>query len=73
VRVAGILEDPSPSRAVHDPGHPDADADGNVAYPNVEPVTELVDLMMASRAYEANATAAETTRDLIQRTIDLLR
>ncbi len=73
VKASGIVEDPAPAKIVHEPGHPDADPNGDVAYPNVEPMTEMVDLMMASRAYEANATAAETTRGLIQRTVDLLR
>jgi flagellar basal-body rod protein FlgC len=72
-RAVAVLDDLAPLKVVHDPSHPDADASGNVAYPNVEPMTELVDLMMASRAYEANATAAETTRGLIQRTVELLR
>ncbi len=72
-RTVGIVDDTTAPRVVHDPAHPDADANGNVAYPNVEPMTELIDLMMASRAYEANASAAETAKGLIQRTVDLLR
>ncbi|MBK7972609.1 MAG: flagellar basal body rod protein FlgC [Deltaproteobacteria bacterium] len=72
-QAVGVIDDPGPLKVVHDPGHPDANANGDVAYPNVEPMTELVDLMMASRAYEANSTAAETARGLIQRTVELLR
>ena len=72
-QAVGVIDDPAPLKVVHDPGHPDANANGDVAYPNVEPMTELVDLMMASRAYEANASAAETARGLIQRTVELLR
>ena len=52
-----IVEDPSALRTVYDPQHPDADEDGYVHYPNVNPVTEMVDMMTATRAYEANVTA----------------
>jgi flagellar basal-body rod protein FlgC len=73
VRVAAIVEDGSPARLVHDPGHPDADADGYVRLPNVNPVTEMVDLISASRAYEANVTAMQTAKQMYTRTLDLLR
>lgn len=73
VRVTRIVEDPSPLRRVYDPGHPDADADGYVSYPNVNVVTEMVDLIAASRAYEANLTAFQTAKELFTRTLDLLR
>lgn len=73
VQVAGIVEDPSPSRRVYDPGHPDADAQGYVSLPNVNPVTEMVDLIGASRSYEANVTAMQTAKQLFSKTLELLR
>jgi flagellar basal-body rod protein FlgC len=73
VQVAGIAEDASPARRVYDPGHPDADAQGYVSMPNVNPVTEMVDLISASRAYEANVTAMQTAKALFTKTLDLLR
>ncbi len=62
VEVAGVVEDPTPPRVVFDPGHPDADAEGYVAYPNVNPVLEMVDLVTATRAYEANVQAINATK-----------
>jgi flagellar basal-body rod protein FlgC len=73
VKVAGIVEDPTPMRKVYDPGHPDADAQGYVTMPNVNTVTEMTDLIGASRAYEANVTAMQTTKSMFTRTLDLLK
>jgi len=73
VAVAGIVEDPSPSRMVYDPGHPDADARGYVALPNVNPVAEMVELITASRAYEANVTAMQSAKSMFTKTFELLR
>ena len=73
VQVAGIVEDPSDPRRVYDPGHPDADAQGYVTLPNVNPVTEMVDLISASRSYEANVTAMQTAKQLFSKTLELLR
>ena len=73
VQVAGIAEDAGAPRRVYDPGHPDADAQGYVAMPNVNPVTEMVDLIAASRAYEANVTAMQTPKTMFSRTFELLR
>ncbi|MEA2267918.1 MAG: flagellar basal-body rod protein FlgC [Solirubrobacteraceae bacterium] len=73
VRVAGIVEDPTPDRLVHDPSHPDANNQGYVRMPNVNPVTEMVDLISASRSYEANVTAMQTAKQMFSRTLDLLR
>jgi flagellar basal-body rod protein FlgC len=73
VRVAGIQEDQSPLRRVYAPGHPDADEDGYVTYPNVDVVTEMVDMMAATRAYEANVTAIEAAKTMAQRALELLR
>ena len=73
VQVAGIVEDPSAPRRVYDPGHPDADAQGYVTLPNVNPVTEMVDLISASRSYEANVTSMQTAKQLFSKTLELLR
>ena len=73
VKVAGIVEDHSPSRKVYDPGHPDADAKGYVEMPNVNTVTEVTDLIGASRAYEANVTAMQSAKQMFSKSLDLLR
>jgi flagellar basal-body rod protein FlgC len=73
VEVAAIQEDPRPPRRVYDPGHPDADADGYVSLPNISPITEMVDLIGSSRAYEANVTALNQAKQMFTRTLDLLR
>jgi flagellar basal-body rod protein FlgC len=73
VQVAGIVDDPTPGRRVYDPGHPDADAQGYVTLPNVNSVTEMVDLITASRGYEANAAAMSATKSMFTKTLDLLR
>jgi flagellar basal-body rod protein FlgC len=73
VEVTGIVPDSTPLRRIYDPGHPDADANGYVTMPNVNPVTEMVDLIDSSRAYEANVTAMQTTKTAFAKTIELLR
>lgn len=73
VRVAAIVDDPSPFRLVYDPSHPDADANGYVRMPNVHPVLEMVDLLAATRGYEFNAQAFATQRQMLQQALDLLR
>jgi flagellar basal-body rod protein FlgC len=73
VRVAGIVSDPSPGRRVYDPSHPDADAQGYVTLPNVNSVTEMVDLVTASRGYEANVAAMNATKQMFTKTLDILR
>lgn len=73
VQVAGIVEDGDDVRLVYDPGHPDADARGYVRMPNVNPVTEMVDLISASRAYEANVTAMQTAKTMFSKALELLR
>ena len=73
VEVAQIVEDTAPNRQVYDPGHPDANAQGYVEMPNVDPVTEMVDLISSSRAYEANVTAMQTAKSMFTRTLDLLK
>ena len=72
VRVAGVVEDESsPLRRVHDPAHPDADAQGFVDLPNVEVLREMVDMMVSSRSYEANASAFETLKAMAMRAIQI--
>jgi flagellar basal-body rod protein FlgC len=71
VSVAEIVEDPDPFKEVYDPGHPDADARGIVRLPNVNVMEQMVDIMTASRAYEANVTALETAKSMAQKAISI--
>ena len=73
VEVAGITQDQTPGKLVYDPGHPDADAKGYVRMPNVDTVAEMVDLISASRAYEANVTAMNAAKQMFSKTLELLR
>jgi flagellar basal-body rod protein FlgC len=73
VEVAGIVADPTPSQMDYDPGHPDANAQGYVAMPNVNSVTEMVDLISEQRSYEANVTAMQSAKTLFTKTFDLLK
>ena len=73
VQVAGIAEDPSAPRRIYDPGHPDSDAQGYVSMPNVDTVAEMVDLITASRGYEANVTAMQASKQMFTKTLELLR
>ncbi|MBV8256448.1 MAG: flagellar basal body rod protein FlgC [Actinobacteria bacterium] len=73
VQVAGIVDDSSPGKQVYDPGNPDANAQGYVTLPNVNPVTEMVDLITASRGYEADVQALQSAKSLFTSTIDLLK
>ena len=73
VRVAAIDEDPSPPKVVHDPSHPDADEEGNVAYPNVETITEMTDMLSATRAYEANVTVLNAAKSMAMKALDIGR
>ena len=72
VEVVAIVEDDAPGRRVYDPGHPDADQQGYVTMPNVETVTEMVDLISSSRSYEANVTAMQTAKQMFAKTMELL-
>jgi flagellar basal-body rod protein FlgC len=65
------VEDARPGRLVYDPGHPDANADGFVAYPNVDLNTELVDMMIARRVHEANATVFQAAKAMLRRALDI--
>lgn len=71
VRVAAIEPDASPTRRVRDPGHPDAGVDGWVEMPNVEPVMEMVELITASRAFDANVTAMNAAKQMQQRALEI--
>jgi len=73
VQALGIVNDNSPDRLVFDPGNPEADARGYVHYPNVEIVKEMVDMMSASRAYEANVSAIQETKAMDAASLGLLQ
>lgn len=73
VQVSGIVDDPTPGRKVYDPGHPDADKQGYVTLPNVTSVTEMVDLISATRGYEADSQAMTTARSMFLKALDILR
>jgi flagellar basal-body rod protein FlgC len=73
VQVAGVVNDTSPDRRVYEPGHPDADKQGFVTLPNVDPVTEMVDLITASRGYEADVQAMNTSKSMFSKALDVLR
>ena len=73
VEVAAISEDQTPLKQVYDPSHPDADANGYVQMPNVDTVAEMVDLISAQRAYEANVTAMHAAKQMFSKTLELLR
>ena len=71
VEVDAIREDQSPFREVYRPEHPDADEDGYVSFPNIEITTEMVDMIEASRAYEANVTALNTSKDMALNALEI--
>jgi flagellar basal-body rod protein FlgC len=73
VRLEEIVNDPSPFHVVFMPGHPDADAQGNVRFPNVKLPLEMVNLVTASRAYEANVRAAQSFVQMSQQALTILR
>lgn len=73
VKVTEIVEDPTPGAKIFDPQHPDADEQGYVTMPNVNPVTELTDIMATSSAYEANVTAIRSAREMINAVLALGR
>lgn len=73
VVVTEVQQDTRPPVKVHDPGHPDADADGNVLYPDINVLEEMVNLMTTNRAYEANANVVEATRDMALQALQIGR
>ena len=72
VRVVNVVSDGAPAVKRFEPGHPDADAQGYVAYPAINPAEEMINLMGAARAYEMNASAVTSTKNMIQSAITLL-
>ena len=68
-----VVDDPTPPQRRYEPGHPDADAAGYVAYPAISPVQEMVDLMGAERAYELNASAVQAAKQMIQQSLQILK
>jgi flagellar basal-body rod protein FlgC len=73
VEVLGITQDQTPDRLVFDPSNPDADARGYVHYPNISVVKEMVDMMAASRAYEANVSAMQEARNMTNSALRILQ
>lgn len=73
VSVTGIIRDTSEPLRRYEPGHPDADADGYVSYPDINPLTEMVDLMGATRSYGMNASAVQAEKGMIAASLDLLK
>ena len=73
VKVNEIVDDTSPVRKVHDPGNPEADKDGFVFLSNVNEVTEMVEMMAASRSYQNNVEVVTTARQLMMRTLDMTK
>jgi flagellar basal-body rod protein FlgC len=73
VALGKVRTDSSEFRLKYEPGHPAADSNGNVKYPNVNPLVEMTDMRDAQRSYEANINVISATRRMIQRTIDILK
>lgn len=73
VRVAEVVQDQREPAKRYQPGHPDADKDGYVSYPHLNPAEEMVDLMSASRSYQSNVAAMAAAKDMIQKTLDIMR
>lgn len=73
VRVAQVVTDTQPPEKRYLPGHPDADADGYVSFPRMNPAEDMVDLLNASRSYQANVSAISAVKDMIQRSMDLFK
>ncbi|MBI4848056.1 MAG: flagellar basal body rod protein FlgC [Nitrospirae bacterium] len=73
VRVSNVVPDNKPPITIYDPGHPDADEDGNVSMPNINVIEEMANMMMALRAYEANVKAFNTSKGMFQKALELGR
>jgi len=73
VQIAAVVEDPSPPLKRYDPGHPDAGPDGYVSYPDINPVTEMVDLMGATRAYGLNGSAVQAEKSMISSALEIAK
>lgn len=73
VQLSEVVDDPTPPVMKYEPGNPDADKDGFVAYPAINPITEMADLMGATRAYQLNASAITAAKQMIQESVDILK
>jgi flagellar basal-body rod protein FlgC len=73
VKISNVVDDPTPAVMRYEPGHPDANKDGYVAYPAINPAMEMVDLMGSVRAYQLNASAVSAAKQMIQQTLDILK
>jgi flagellar basal-body rod protein FlgC len=73
VKIQKVVDDPTPPLMRYEPGHPDANKDGYVAYPAINPTEEMVDLMGAVRAYQLNASAIAASKQMIQESLSLLK
>jgi flagellar basal-body rod protein FlgC len=73
VYVQDVVRDQTPPKRMYEPDHPDADADGYVDMPNIDMVTEMTDMLAASRAYEANITTINVAKNMAQRALDIGR
>jgi flagellar basal-body rod protein FlgC len=73
VHIAGVVADPAPPLRRYDPGHPDAGPDGYVSYPDINPLTEMVDLMGATRAYGLNGSAVQAEKSMIAAALDIVK
>ncbi len=73
VRVTGIVDSKEPPIVIYDPGHPDADENGNVSMPNINVIEEMVNMMMAVRTYEANVKAFNISKGMYQKALELGR
>jgi len=73
VRISQVVQDPSPPLKRYDPGHPDAAADGYVSYPDINPLTEMVDLMGATRAYGLNSSAVQAEKGMIASALEIAK
>jgi len=73
VEIAQVVQDPSPPLRRYDPGHPDAGPDGYVEYPDINPLTEMVDLMGATRAYGLNGSAVQAEKSMITSALDIAK
>ena len=73
VHIAQVVEDPAPPLKRYDPGHPDAGPDGYVSYPDINPLTEMVDLMGATRAYGLNGSAVQAEKGMIASALEIAK
>ncbi|MFD2638268.1 flagellar basal body rod protein FlgC [Piscibacillus salipiscarius] len=73
VKISRVTEDPEPFKQVFNPSHPDADENGYVSMPNVDPLKEMIDLMSTTRAYEANVTALNASKGMLMKALEIGR